>query len=144
MTAPLTLLEEVALLAVDLGLGTYELGGTIYLGRLPQGDPDVCMAIAPYPGGDADAGLPWDKPRFQFRCRGKKNDAVQGYRLARTVWVTLHGLGSRSLRGGTWMVQCLGVNNGPALMGYDQNGRDEYAVNMEIEVSTNVRRARAV
>lgn len=140
----MTLLEEVARFLEQLGLGTYrpEGGGTIFLLLLPQ-DPDVCMAITFYPGPQSDGGLPYDSPRCQIRCRGTKNDRTQGYKLAKQVYDALHGLGSQYLPGGTWMVQCLGWQGGPAPMGMDGNSRDEWVVNVEFEVSTNARRARA-
>lgn len=142
----MTLLEEVAMLLAQLGVGTYTpsaAGGTIYLVQLPQ-EPDVAMAVTPYPGATGDAGLPYDLPRFQIRCRGSKNDRTAGYALAHSVWNALQGLGSGYLPGGTWMVQCTGVTNGPGYMGTDGNGRDEYVVNVEIEVETRARRARAI
>lgn len=141
----MTLLEEVAQLLAELGIGTYKptgADGTIYLLQLPQ-SPDVAVAVTPYTGANGDAGLPYDTPRFQIRCRGSKNDKTAGYALAKSVWDAVQGLGSRYLPGGTWMVQCVGVTNGPGFMGFDENGRDEYAVNVEIEVETRARRARA-
>lgn len=141
----MTLLEEVAELLADLGIGTYKptaADGTIYLLQLPQ-SPDVAVAVAPYTGANGDAGLPYDLARFQIRCRGSKNNKTAGYALAKSAWDALQGLGSRYLPGGTWMLQCLGVTSGPALMGFDANGRDEWVVNVEIEVETSARRARA-
>lgn len=144
----ITLMEEIALLLADCDLGTYRpdsTDGTIYLLQLPQTppSPEVAMAIAAYPGGDGDAGLAYDKLRFQIRCRGSKNDKTAGYRLATAVWDALQGMGSRYLPGGTWLVQALGVSSGPGYVGSDQNGRDEHVVNVEFEVHTNARRARA-
>lgn len=142
----MTLLEEVARLLAELGLGTYKpdaSDGTIYLLQLPQ-SPDVAMAVTFYAGGQGDAGLQYDTPRCQIRCRGTKNDKTQGYALAKSVYDALHGLSRRTLPGGTWMLQCLGVQSGPAGMGIDNNGRDEWTVNVEFEVDTRAPRARAV
>jgi len=141
----MTLLEEVALYLEQLGLGTYKTttGGTIYLLKLPQ-SPDECMAITFYPGPESDGGLQYDSPRCQIRCRGTKNDRTRGYALAKSVYDALHGQGSQHLPGGTWMVQCLGWQGGPAPMGFDGNDRDEWVVNVEFEFATSAPRARAI
>lgn len=140
-----SLLEEMALWLEQLGLGTYQAtgtDGTIYLLQAPQ-SPDVCIAIAPYTGAEVEQGLNYDRPRFQFRCRGRKNDQTAGYVLAKQVFDAVAGRGSGYLPAGTWMLQCIALS-GPALMGFDQNGRDEHVVNVEIEVQTSAPRARAI
>lgn len=144
----MTLLEEVAMLLTELGLGQYTpdgTGGTVYLLALPS-TPDVCMSVTPYnSGADGDAGLPYDKPRYQIRCRGTKADRTSGYTLGKAVYDALHGLGSRTLPGGTWMLQCLAVaGGGPGYIGVDDQGRAEFVINVELEVETRAPRARAV
>jgi hypothetical protein len=145
MTTPVTLLEEVAQWLDQLGLGDYlpnTVGGSIFLLQAPQ-TPDVCIAVAPYTSVEDDQGLPYDKLRFQFRIRGQKGDKTSGYRLAKQVFDAVKGHGSTYLPAGTWMLQCLALS-GPALMGFDESGRDEYTVNVEIEVATRAPRARAI
>lgn len=140
-------LVEVAQLLAELDLGTYKpppaIDGTIYLLRLPQ-TPDLAMAVSFYAGPEGDAGLPYDTPRCQIRCRGTKADKTAGYALAQSVYDALHGLSRRYLPGGTWMLQCLGVQSGPISMGFDDNSRDEHAVNVQFEFETHAPRARAI
>lgn len=132
----MTLLEELAQLLDDLGVGTYTPntpGGTIYLATLPT-SPDRCMAIARYGAAEADSKLPYDEVNIQIRCRGSAVDARQAEADAQAVYDALHGLDSRPLAGGAWLALALGIQGGPIYIGRDQSGRHEYVCNFRMEI----------
>ncbi|WP_367128328.1 minor capsid protein [Saccharothrix sp. HUAS TT1] len=132
----MTLLEEYARLAEELGLGSYRptsTGGSLFLGRLPD-QPDLAVAIARYAGGESDAKLGYDDIRLQFRVRGPHTDYALGEALAQRVYDELHGLHSRALPGGTWMVDLIGLQSGPIDIGTDQKHRPEWTLNFRSEV----------
>ncbi|TQN26091.1 hypothetical protein FHX37_4629 [Haloactinospora alba] len=134
----MTLTEEVANLLVSLDVGTYHAdgtpGGTIYLTALPP-RPDVALAVALYGGGSEASVLhPYDEPRVQVRTRGTAEDVRTGERLAQDAYDALHGLGMRTMPGGTWLQLAVGLQSGPAYMGRDDSGRHEWTVNVRIEV----------
>jgi len=133
----MTLLEEIAQLLHDLGVGTYTpntAGGTIFLAALPT-SPDRCMAVARYGASEADSKLPYDEISIQIRCRGSAVDARQAEQDAQNVYDALHGLENRELAGGTWLALAVGIQSGPVYIGRDQNGRHEYVVNFRAEIS---------
>ena len=132
----MSLLEQYAVLAEERGLGLYRpdsAGGSIFLGRLPD-RPDLAVAIARYAGGESDARLGYDDLRLQFRVRGPHGDYTVGEDLAQRVYDELHGLPSRYLPDGTWMVDLVGLQTGPADIGPDEHHRPEWTVNFRSEV----------
>ena len=118
----MTLLEEFAALAAELGLGTYRAdgtpGGTIFLAGLPS-TPDEAIAIGRYGGSEADTRLPYDEPRLQFRVRGISADVRTAEARAQAVYDALHGLGMRTLPGGTWLQLAVAAQGGPIYIGPD-------------------------
>ena len=138
----MTLLEEYARLAEELGLGLYRptsVGGSLFLGKLPD-EPALAVAIARYAGGESDAKLGYDELRLQFRVRAPHGNYAVGEELAQRVYDQLHGLPSRYLPGGTWMVDLIGVQSGPIDIGTDAKHRPEWTINFRSEVhrpSTN-------
>lgn len=132
----MTLLEEYAVLSELLGLGLYQpstTGGTLFLGKLPD-EPALAVAIARYAGGESDAKLSYDDIRLQFRIRGPHTDYALGEELAQRTYDTLHGLSSRYLPGGTWMVDLIGLQSGPVDIGTDAKHRPEWTANFRSEV----------
>lgn len=129
-------LEEFAQLLDVLDIGTYQAtgtGGSVFLGELPD-TPDLAVAIATYPGGEADARLGYDDLRVQFKIRGPHGDYRTGRALARRIYDDLHGMPSRYLPGGTWMVDLIGQQSGPIDLGKDAKHRPEWAVNFRTEL----------
>lgn len=128
--------EEFAQLLHVLALGVYApagTNGTVFLRRLPD-RPDLAIAVARYPGGEADSRLGYDTLKIQFRIRGPHTDVRVGEALAQRVYDELHGLPSRYLPGGTWMVDCIGEQSGPIDIGTDPLNRPEWTVNMRSEL----------
>lgn len=132
----MTLLEEFATLAQQLGLGIYSAAptSTIFLRRLPD-QPDSAIAVARYGGGEADAKLGYDTVSLQFRVRGPNTDYRTAETLAQNVYDQMHGLHDRTLPGGTWLVLMVGVQGGPVDLGEDEHGRPEYVINVRAEVA---------
>ncbi|NJP27106.1 hypothetical protein FLW53_23475 [Microbispora sp. SCL1-1] len=133
----MTLLEELATLLAELGLGTYEVdapGGTIFHPRLPS-TPDRCMAVARYGGAESDSKNPWDELSVQVRVRGPAADSRIAEQDAQAVYDALHGLGMRELTpDGTWLQLAICQNGGPVYIGTDGNGRHEYTVNVRMDI----------
>ncbi|GAB3437487.1 minor capsid protein [Actinophytocola sediminis] len=132
----MTVTEEFARLLAELGLGTYDDAGTtgdIFLKRLPP-EPAAALAVSRYGAGESDAGLPYDTVNVQVRIRGTNTDARDAESRAQAVYDALHGLGSRDLPGGTWLVLCVGLQGGPIDMGADELGHGEYSVNVRAEL----------
>lgn len=132
----MSLTGDFARLLADLGLGTYTpgaAGGSIYLSTLPQ-TPDACMAVARYPGAEADARLPYDEVNVQVRVRGTPTDAEVVEDRAQAVYDALHGLSGRPLAGGTVVQDVIGTQSGPIFIGRDTNGRPEWTVNFRAEI----------
>lgn len=133
----MTLLEEFAALLDELDVGTYHAdgtaGGTVFLAALPT-SPDRAIAVARYGAGESDSRLGYDEVNLQFRARGSSADARTAEQDAQSVYDALHGLGERTLPGGTWLQLAVAGQGGPIYIGRDQNGRHEYTVNVRAEV----------
>jgi len=128
--------EEYLLLLQEKSLGVYAptaTGGTLFLGQLPDG-PDLAVALALYAGPEADARLGYDDLRLQFRIRGPAADYRTGKAHAQRVYDELHGMPSRYLAGGTWMVDLVGLQSGPITLGPDEHHRPEWTLNFRSEL----------
>jgi hypothetical protein len=131
-----TLLEEIARLFEELHLGTYRpdlTGGDIFLAAMPA-SPDLAVVLARTAGVESDSRLGYDEPVVQARVRGNAGDAVGAEARAQAIYDAVHGLGSRSLPGGTWLVLSVGTQGGPIYVGRDGSNRDEWAVNLRMEL----------
>lgn len=131
-----TITEEIAQLLNNLSIGVYDTIGTtgdIYLTSAAD-TPDNAIAVARYGGAESDSLLGWDEPSVQVRVRGDNVDPRLPERRAQQVYDALHGMASRRLPLGTWLVLCVGTNGGPAYMGNDLKGRYEFVCNFRLEV----------
>ncbi|MBG0830513.1 hypothetical protein HS041_22385 [Planomonospora sp. ID67723] len=128
----MTLLEELAQLTEDLGLGSFP--GSIFLTRMPP-SPDTCIVLARYGGSESSLSDDYDEPRIQVRVRGPAADVRTAEVLAERVYDALHGLGSRTLASGTWLQLAVGIQSGPVFIGQDSSGRPEFVINVRCEVS---------
>ncbi|CAL9607490.1 hypothetical protein SUDANB95_05519 [Actinosynnema sp. ALI-1.44] len=132
----MNVLEQFLMLAEQRGLGVYAptgTGGTLYLDELPD-TPDLAVALARYGGTESDSRLPYDEIAMQWRVRGSHQDRRTAANLAQRIYDELHGMGSRALPGGTWMVDLIGTQGGPVYIGKDPKHRPEWTVNMRAEV----------
>lgn len=132
----MTLLEEIAELLEELELGTYDPdggGGDIFLAAMPD-SPHLAISLTRQPGAESDALFSYDEPIIQVTVRGHPSGPVTGEALAEAVYSALHGLGSRRLAGGSWLVLSVGTQGGPIYGGRDASGRDEWIVNLRMEV----------
>jgi hypothetical protein len=125
-----TLLEELLAFHALLGLDT----GPVYATRMPA-SPDRCVVYARYAGGESRLADNYDEPRIQIRVRGPATDVRVAEADADRIYDAWHGLGSRHLPGGTFLLLAVGVQSGPIFIGQDANGRPEYTVNLRCEIS---------
>jgi hypothetical protein len=132
----MTLLEEVARLLDELGLGSYDPDGRqgdVFLAVLPP-SPDLALALSRQPGRESDARLAYDEPVVRVRVRGNPKNAVIAEARAQAVYDGLHGMGDRALPGGTWLVLSVGTAAGPVFAGRDTGERDEWVVDLRMEL----------
>lgn len=132
----MTVTEQIAQLLADLGCGTYTpvgTGGDIYLHALPQ-TPDVALAVALYPGPEADSLLAYDDVRVQVRARGTTADSRISEQRTQAVYDALVGETQRTLADGSWLTLCTPVQSGPIYMGRDESGRHEHSVNLALQI----------
>jgi hypothetical protein len=132
----MTLLEEVAELLAELGLGTYDpdgAGGDIFLAAMPI-TPDAAVVLSRQAGVESDAGLAYDEPVVRVRVRAAPRNATAGEARAQAIYDAVHGLSNRRLPGDTWLVSSVGTEAGPVYVSRDNNDRDEWAVTMRMEL----------
>lgn len=131
----MTPLEEWATLLDELDLGTYSLtsGGNVFHPTLPA-TPDLAIAVATYSGGTGDARNGHTSSGVQFRVRGPKTDSRVGEAKAWAIYDALHGLCSRALAGGTWLVLLWCPQDSPNFIGKDSTDRPEWTVNFRAEI----------
>jgi minor capsid protein len=132
----MTLLEEIAELLEELGLGSYNPGGpggTIFLGAMPA-TPDAVVVLTRQPGRESDARLAYDEPLVQVRVRGTPENATVAEARAQDIYDAVHGLANRRLPGNTWLVLSVGTQGGPVFVARDTNARDEWLVSLRMEV----------
>ncbi|MFC9688849.1 minor capsid protein [Kribbella sp. NPDC056951] len=131
----MTLLEEVAGLLEELGLGDYNppTGGDIFLGGMPA-TTDAAVVLTRQPGVESDSRLGYDEPVVLFRVRGTPNNATVAEARAQAIYDAIHGLANRRLPGGTWLVLGVGTQAGPIFAGRDTNARDEWSVAVRMEL----------
>jgi hypothetical protein len=96
--------------------------------------PDSVIAIARYGGIESDSLLGYDQPTVQIRTRGDNIDPTLPEVRGQAIYDALHGMQTRTLPGGTYLVLCVGTSGGPVYIGPDQKGRFEYSLNFRLEV----------
>lgn len=132
----MTLLEEVAELLAELGLGTYDpdgSGGDIFLAAMPI-TPDAAVVLTRQAGAESDARLAYDEPVVRIRVRAVPRNATSGEARAQAIYDAVHGLANRRLPGDTWLVSSVGTEAGPVYVGRDDDDRDEWAVTLRMEL----------
>ncbi|MFD3929686.1 minor capsid protein [Streptomyces sp. NPDC058614] len=129
------LLDGIARHLQDKGLVTYRPstpGGDLFLETMPPA-PDEAVALTIYDDGkESDSKLAYDEPRVQVRVRGTKDPRVSRQRCA-AIRSELHGLGPLTLPDGTDLILSVALQNAPASIGIDANGRHEHVANFRME-----------
>lgn len=128
--------NEIALYLDAAGVGVFDpdgADGSIYVEKLPQ-TPHAAIAIFSTGGYQADGRHGYDRPTFQVRARGERHDVAGARALAESAYAALQGLHSVALPGGTWLVNCRGIQSGPVNIGNDGNDCPEFVINFEAEV----------
>lgn len=111
---------------------TATAGGDCFLETMPS-TPDEAVVLSTYDDGrEPDAGLGYDEPRVQVRVRGTKDPRVSRQRC-KDIYAKLHGLGEVTLPDGTELILSVALQNGPASIGTDANGRHEHVCNFRME-----------
>lgn len=117
------------------GLVTFETAGTggdCFVDTMPS-TPDVAVVLSTYDDGrEPDSKLGYDEPRVQVRVRGTKDPRVSRDRC-KAIYAELHGLGETTLPDGTALILSVALQNGPASIGIDANGRHEHVCNFRME-----------
>lgn len=122
------LIDEIADYLAAQGLGT--VGVDLFVGHLPTA-PDTALAV--FATGGLPAGsYPLDAPTVQVRSRAE--NILAAYTRLAEVYDALHGLHHITLPGGTWVLNCLGVQSAPTGLGQDDAGRDEFVINFSLTV----------
>jgi hypothetical protein len=136
------LAAEIARYLSDQGIGTFNEagpGGDIFVPLLPD-TPEQAVAVRPTGGYQADGKDPYDKPTVQVYVRGT-TDARTGASKAQAIYDLLHGFHAMHfVSNGIFIVNCVGIQSGPAHVGRDENGRHEFSMNFELYILNESRR----
>ncbi|MFE7273042.1 minor capsid protein [Streptomyces sp. NPDC057623] len=129
------LLDGLARHLHDRQLVSYQTAsaeGDCFLEAMPQ-TPDEAVVLSTYDDGrEPDSRLGYDEPRVQVRVRGTKDPRVSRERC-KAIYAELHGLGPVTLPDGTELILSVALQNGPATIGTDENGRHEHVCNFRME-----------
>lgn len=130
------ILDEIAQYLHYQGIVTFDpdgVTGDCFISTLPS-SPDECVAVYPSGGSQADGKLGYDTPSVQLIVRGTM-DPRPALNRAQQIYDTLHGFSHGTfLQNGIWVLNCVGTQSGPAHIGRDQNGRNEYSLNFDLEI----------
>lgn len=130
------LLSEIAQFLHNQGIVTYDpegVEGDFFISALPS-SPDECVTIYPSGGSQADGKLGYDMPSVQLIVRGTM-DPRPALNRAKRIYDALHGYSHAPfVSDGIWVLNCVGTQSGPVHIGRDQNGRNEYSLNFDLEI----------
>ena len=122
------LIDEIADYLAAQGVGTVEVD--LFVGHLPAA-PDTALAV--FATGGLPAGsYPLDEPTIQVRSRSAS--LVTAYERLAQVFAALQGLHHITLPGGTWLLNCLGMQSAPTGLGRDEADREEFVLNFRLVV----------
>lgn len=131
MSAPVALARYLH----SLDLVVYDeagAGGNCFTGPLPA-QPDLAVSVRQY-GGSGDVKFAIDTPRVQVRVRGSTADETLA--LAQAIYEALHGITFTTMDPGgdaeKYVTDCRAMDL-PSDIGQDENGRQEFTINFEIE-----------
>lgn len=113
--------------------------GDIFIGALPE-SPDACIALFLKGGQYSPTSDDCDSPCVQVIVRGGLDPRSSAVRAQR-VYDVLHGFrGASFVEDGLHVVDCLGMQSSPALIGRDENRRYRYSLDFQLRVSNPNRR----
>lgn len=117
------------------GLVTYDpagVTGDLFIESLPS-RPGLAVALTIYDvQNESDSKLGYDEPRVQVRVRGDK-DPRTSRQVCANIRSELHGLGPITLPDGTELILAVSLQQAPASMGVDTQGRHEHVCNFRME-----------
>lgn len=122
------LIDEIADYLAAQGVGTVEVD--LFVGHLPAA-PDTALAVFAT-GGFPAGSYPLDEPTIQVRSRSAS--LVTAYERLAQVYAALQGLHHITLPGGTWLLNCLGMQSAPTGLGRDEADREEFVLNFRLVV----------
>ncbi len=110
------------------GLVTAAVDG--FVGYAPS-SPDNILVVYPTGGLQSDGKLGYDTPTFQIFVRN--TSAINGYALANAVYSELQGLHNVTIDG-IHVVNTIGIQSAPELIGVDDDNRSLYTHNYQIQI----------
>lgn len=129
------LLEGIAQHLHDRGLVVYDatgVEGDCFIESMPS-RPGLAVVLTVYDDGrEPDSLLAYDEPRMQVRVRGDA-DPRTSRRVCKRIRSELHGLGPVTLPNGIQLILSVALQNAPASLGVDENGRHEHVSNHRME-----------
>ncbi|MGE3276725.1 MAG: minor capsid protein [Vicinamibacterales bacterium] len=126
--------EEIGALLVADGVVGASL---VFYGALPDDTPDKCLAIIPSPSGlppgrkFGQAGIGYDRPRFQILCRGDRKDYQSAEALALAAYESVAAVQAATLSGTFY--HGLEPAAAPGYVGEDKNRRPLFSLNVQGE-----------
>jgi len=108
--------------------------GNIFLESFPS-TPDEAIVVHSTGGSEADTKLGYDAPMFMITVRGTQ-DPTWAQDTWAAIYALLHGLRYTTLPDGTFLVYCIATQSGPNKAGVDENGRQQFTMNLRTEVTT--------
>lgn len=119
------------------GLGAVEstTGWSITIGLLPA-SPDEAIVITKSGGEPPDPKWLLDFPHFQIRVRGAKGNYQGAQSKAQDIKDLLLGIASQDVSGDRWV--SLTMLSDIAFMGYDQNQRPNFTLNIRMIIEPGV------
>lgn len=105
--------------------------GTIFVGFLPS-TPDDCIALYATGGFPADGKWGYDEPTIQVWIRARTH--IDAATKAQTVYDLFQGMHATTLPNGTYVVNSLGLQSAPTLIGRDTDERTEYSLNFRMRI----------
>ena len=115
-------------LATISGMGI--LGEDLFIEYIPD-SPDNCTSLfLTGSSGKGSASLPYDTATVQVRTRNVRS--LEAYNACNVIYNVLQGA-KHIILGEYTIVSIQALQNSPASMGRDDNGRQEFVQNYEVE-----------
>ncbi|SET94702.1 hypothetical protein SAMN05421676_11210 [Salinibacillus kushneri] len=126
---------EIAVYLDNLGILTFDetgLSGNTFINTIPS-QTDEVIGIYLKGGSEPDIWNDYRSPGMQFIVRGTE-DPRWANQKSEEIYETLNGLSSIQL-GVFYLVSCFGEQSSAVHIGQDSNGRHEYSINFQLEIT---------